>query len=71
MTSLIMMIRIATFLKKDEVSTSMLGIDIAPLTPDLRKKLRLDSKKSGLVIVDVKNGSEAAKRGGTTRRPYY
>lgn len=49
--------------KTADNSETMLGIDIAPLTPQLRSQLRLDEKKTGLVILDVASGSEAAKRG--------
>lgn len=49
--------------KKVDSSEAFLGMDLAPLTPQLRMKLRLDEKQTGLVILDVKNGTEAAKRG--------
>lgn len=42
---------------------NMLGIGVAPLTPQLRAKLRLDDNSNGLVVLDVGNNSEAAKRG--------
>ncbi len=42
---------------------TLLGIDVAPLTAQLRAKLRIDDKKNGLVVIDVENNSEAAKRG--------
>ncbi len=49
--------------KKQDGSETAMGMEVSPLSPDLRKQLRLDDKKTGLVILDVKNGSEAAKRG--------
>ena len=42
---------------------NLLGMDVAPLSAQLRAKLRLDDKKNGLVVLDVMNNSEAAKRG--------
>lgn len=48
---------------KDSDSESLLGMDVAPLNPQLRMQLRLDEKATGLVVLAVKNGSEAAKRG--------
>lgn len=47
---------------KDNDSESLLGMDVAPLTPQIRAQLRLNNKKTGLVILDVKRG-EAAKHG--------
>ncbi len=42
---------------------ALLGMDVSPLTPQLRARMRLDEKKNGLVVLGVKFGSEAAKRG--------
>jgi serine protease Do len=47
---------------RDNDSESMLGMDVAPLTPGLRSQLRLPAKKTGLVILDIKRGA-AAKHG--------
>ncbi len=47
---------------RDNDSETMLGMDVAPLTPQLRAQLRLNNKKTGLVILDIKHG-EAAKQG--------
>lgn len=48
--------------KKESDSETILGMDIAPLTPQLRSQLKIDNKKSGLIILDVNRG-EAAKNG--------
>jgi serine protease Do len=48
---------------KQADSESVLGMSIAPLTPQLRSQLRITDKRAGLVILDVKYGSEAARRG--------
>jgi serine protease Do len=42
---------------------SLLGINVSPLNAQLRARLRIDEKKNGLVVLDVENNSEAAKRG--------
>ncbi len=44
-------------------SETLMGMEIAPLSPALRDELGLDDKETGVAIVDLKNGSEAAKRG--------
>ncbi len=49
--------------KKDSDSESVIGLSVAPITPQLRMRLRLDEKQTGLVVLDVKSGSEAAKQG--------
>lgn len=50
--------------KKTPESESIIGLSLSPLTPQLRTRLRIDEKQTGgLVIMDVKSGSEAAKQG--------
>lgn len=49
--------------EKTSDSEELLGLSVAPLTPQIRAKLRLDDKKSGVIILDVKSNSEAARRG--------
>ncbi|MBV8939169.1 MAG: DegQ family serine endoprotease [Alphaproteobacteria bacterium] len=44
-------------------SQTVLGVQLSPLTSQLRKDYQLEEKLSGLLIVDVKQGSEAARRG--------
>ncbi len=44
-------------------SETVLGMELSPLTPALRTELKLDDKVSGLAVVDVKRGSDAAKKG--------
>ena len=48
--------------KKTE-GEAVLGMQVAGLTPALREQLRLDAKAEGVAVIDVKPGSEAAKRG--------
>lgn len=40
-----------------------LGLDLSPITPELREDLRLDSGAQGVVITDVDPNSDAAERG--------
>jgi len=49
--------------KRKSGSESLLGMNVTPLTPQLRSRLRMDNKKDGLVVLDVENNSETAKRG--------
>ncbi len=39
------------------------GMELADLTPQLRQRLQLTDKKAGIVVLSVKSGSGAAKRG--------
>lgn len=48
---------------KDGQYETILGMSISPITSVLREELHLDAKQTGLVVVDVKSGSEAAHRG--------
>jgi serine protease Do len=51
--------------KTEELKTdqeSLLGLKVEPLTDDLRKKHKFDSKAEGVVIVDVAADSPAAKK---------
>lgn len=48
--------------KQDNAET-VFGLEVAPITPALREQYNLDDKQAGLVITDLKDGSEAAKRG--------
>ncbi len=41
----------------------VLGMELAPASKDLRTRYGLDEKAAGLVVLEVKPGSEAAKRG--------
>ena len=41
----------------------LLGMEVLPINPQLRARLQFDDKKSGLIILNVRNNSEAAKRG--------
>ncbi len=47
--------------KEDSVS-ELLGMDLAVITPQLRRKLRLDDDSSGVVVLRVEPGSPAAKQ---------
>jgi serine protease Do len=49
--------------EKQDGSGDVLGMQLAPLNQNLRARLRVDSKLNGLVVLDVKAGSAAAKRG--------
>jgi serine protease Do len=49
--------------EKQDGSGNVLGMQLAPLSKDLRARLRVDSRLNGLVVLDVKAGSAAAKRG--------
>ncbi len=49
--------------KKNPDQESVIGLSVSPLTPQLRTRLRIDENQAGLVIMDVKNGAEAAKQG--------
>lgn len=42
---------------------TLLGMEVSPLTPQLRARMRLDDKTTGLVVLGVDSGSEAIKRG--------
>jgi serine protease Do len=48
---------------KKSDSQTVLGMEVLPLTPQVREELHIDDKQAGLAVVDVKSGSEAAKRG--------
>lgn len=48
---------------KTTPSETLMGIELAPLSPALRGELGLDEKQTGLAVTDVKSGSEASKRG--------
>lgn len=55
-----------SYSKKESVEhggENMLGINIAPLNAQLRAKFHIDDKQNGIVVLDVENNSEAAKRG--------
>jgi serine protease Do len=41
----------------------VLGLALAPLTPELRQKLELDESTKGVAVVDVADGSPAAAKG--------
>ncbi|MCP4641047.1 MAG: PDZ domain-containing protein [bacterium] len=43
--------------------TDLLGIDVAPLTPELAERLELDPDTEGVVVIDVEPGSAAADAG--------
>lgn len=42
---------------------TLLGLDLAPLSPTLRQRYKIDSQTGGVLVVDVASGSEMAKRG--------
>ncbi len=42
--------------------TEALGLMLSPLTPELRKRFKLDAKIEGVVVTDVKKGSSAAEK---------
>ena len=43
---------------------TVMGMDVVPLSPAARQRFRLsDEQKSGLVVMSVSGGSEAARRG--------
>ena len=44
-------------------SKGQLGLVMSPMTPQMREQLKLDAGDRGVVIVDVKAGSEAARKG--------
>jgi serine protease Do len=48
---------------KTAKSETVMGMDVAPLTPELRQDMNLDEKVQGLAVTDIKHGSESAKRG--------
>ncbi len=49
--------------KDPEGGEYVLGLNISPITTQLRARLRIDEKQNGLVILGVKSGSQAAKQG--------
>ena len=48
--------------KRGDTET-VLGMDVAPVSSRLREEFSLEDSAAGMVIVDVEQGSEAAKRG--------
>jgi len=48
---------------KNNQSETIVGMTVTPVTSVVREELNLDPKTSGLAVVDVKEGSDAAKGG--------
>jgi len=48
---------------KNPESETVMGMQIVPLTPRIREELNLTEGQVGVVVADVENGSEVAKRG--------
>ncbi|MBF0407175.1 MAG: Do family serine endopeptidase [Candidatus Riflebacteria bacterium] len=44
-------------------SPKKLGFSFKPLTPEMKKKLRIDEEKNGLLVTEVESGSPAEKGG--------
>ncbi len=44
-------------------SKSQLGLVVGPITPQLRDQMNLDASVQGVVVADVRAGSEAARKG--------
>lgn len=42
---------------------TILGMELTPLSPQQREEFRLSDKAQGVVVIDLKDNSEAAKRG--------
>jgi serine protease Do len=48
--------------KGDEPTASMLGLTLAPLTDELRKKYSLDAKLKGVVVLEIDPQSPVAQK---------
>jgi len=48
---------------KNSQTETVMGMQVSTLTPKLREELNLSESQSGVAVVDLKHGSEAAKRG--------
>jgi serine protease Do len=47
----------------DEPKTRLLGITVTPVTPELAERLDLPPARDGMAVLDVQQGSAAAKKG--------
>jgi len=47
----------------DEPKTRLLGITVTPVTPEIAERLALPPARSGMAVLDVQQGSAAAKKG--------
>lgn len=49
--------------KSGETGETVLGLELTPLSKELRARYGVEAKQEGLMVLSVKSGSEAAKRG--------
>jgi serine protease Do len=47
----------------EEPRTRLLGITVTPVTPEIAERLALPPARSGMAVIDVQEGSAAAKKG--------
>jgi serine protease Do len=47
----------------EEPKTRLLGITVTPVTPELAERLDLPAAKGGMAVLDVQQGSAAARKG--------
>ena len=49
--------------KEETVQTTVLGMNLRPVTPDMLEQMELPSDIEGVAVIDVKRNSDAGKKG--------